>query len=514
MLLAQYTIRSKQDYIFKTNRVLEIVGASEHIARIWDVLFKVAEENSLKCQRTDTKFNMESIENAMKEKKLNMVELFCGGGNETILFDSNSESGEEGSFIKLNKAFSKKIIEEYPGMIPMVSFVEVTGNYTQDYKNFRKEIDKKKDVMEPQWDMFTVPFAMMDRSTFQPYSVTESIEKREVRMSDESHQKYLTGKELRENNSDIRLFDSLITEKGKESLLAVVHIDGNNMGAKIMGMLNDESDYDKAVELMREFTKTTADCFETSGDKALKDCKLKLLEENKNQKKKLADYSFAYRKLIGSGDDVTFICNARFVMEYVKAYLDSVQNYKKKNNSKWGYSSCAGICIFHSHYPFSRAYDIAEQACDDFAKKKVHSSINGKPIEQGWVDFHYIHSGIGGDLEGLRKNQGTVKCMARPWLVTANENDEQAKKELFKYSNLKRLKDVLIDNEVARTSIKSIGSAFERSEVAAKKELISLYGHSENLKSAVEAIYPNESDFLKALYDLSEIYDLWFREVK
>ena len=50
--------------------------------------------------------------------------------------------------------------------------------------------------------------------------------------------------------------------------------------------------------------------------------------------------------------------------------------------------------------------------------------------------------------------------------------------------------------------------------MAAKKELISLYGHSENLKSAVEAIYPNESDFLKALYDLSEIYDLWFREVK
>lgn len=33
MVLAQYTIRSKQEYIFRTNRMVEIAGASENISQ-------------------------------------------------------------------------------------------------------------------------------------------------------------------------------------------------------------------------------------------------------------------------------------------------------------------------------------------------------------------------------------------------------------------------------------------------------------------------------------------------
>lgn len=512
MILAQYTIRSKQDYIFKTNQVLEIVGASEHIAKIWDVLFEVAEEISLNFQRTDKEFNMDSIKKAMEESddnRLNLVELFCGGGNVTILFDSDINA-ENNSFKSLNRAFSKKLLVDYPGIIAMVACVNVSGNYSEDYKNLRAEIERKKDIMEPQWDMFTVPFAMMDRNTFQPYSTTVMKDYKEVRLSDESYKKYVVGQKLRDKNKDVKLFDDLVTEKGKESLLAVVHIDGNNMGAKIMNMLHGVTDYDDAIKIMREFTNTTADCFEKSGDKALTNCKASLRNKYVNEREE----SLTYRKLIGSGDDMTFICNARYVMDYVEAYLNSVQNYQKDNNSKWKYSSCAGICIFHSHYPFSRAYSIAEQSCDDFAKKKVHAVIDGKPIEQGWVDFHYIHSGIGGNLEDIRDSQGTDKCLARPWLVAFDDDDVRAKKEVYKYSKLIELQELLQKYDVARTSIKTIGSAFERSESAAKKELTSLYGHTEGLEKEINSIYKEEIDFLKSLYDLSEIYDLWFREVK
>ena len=306
MILAQYTIRSKQDYIFKTNRVLEIVGASEHIAGIWEELFKIAEASSLKFQRTDTKFSMGSIAKAFEERELDFVELFCGGGNETILFRSQE------TYRKLNRAFSYKLLTKYPGMVPM----------------------------EPHWNMFTVPFAMMDRSTFQPYSTVKKLGNSEVRMSDESCSKYETGLQLRNKNSDIRLFDEMISKKGVESMLAVVHCDGNNMGMKIMGMLHGESSYDLAVEHMREFTHATADCFETHGEAALKACR-KALEEKYKKKiaeRKLKKSSIAYRRIIGSGDDVTFLCNARFVMDYVKAYLDSVQNYGKEKNCKWNYS--------------------------------------------------------------------------------------------------------------------------------------------------------------------------------
>ena len=536
MILAQYTIRSKQDYIFKTNRVLEIIGASENIAKVWDVLFEEADKCSIKYKRVNDKdFNVNNIKQEFQNKTLNLVELFCGGGNETLLFDSDIIEGDNGntvdensSFIKLNQAFSYRLITEFSGMIPMVSYVKYTGNYSEDYKLLMNETDRKKNIMEPTWDMFTVPFAMMDRSTFQPYSKVKIINGNKVRMSDESANKYAIGQTLRNNNADIRLFDEMVTRKGKESLLAVVHADGNNMGAKIMGMLKEEADYDKAVTLMREFTIATEKCFEDNGGKALEKCQRDLEASYKKliNEGKLKKSSLAFRRVIGSGDDVTFICNARFVMDYVKAYLDSVQNYK----SKWSYSSCAGVCIFHSHYPLSRAYAIAEQACDDFAKSKVHIVGNdGKPVEveQGWVDFHFIHSGIGGDLEEIRRSQGTDRCIARPWLVTFDKEDAKANSATYKYSDLLKLKaviekkrnekgkeDSVNGTRVSRTSLKTVGSAYERSESAARKELISLYGHNPGLKEDVEKIYKDEGIFLKALYDFAEVYDLWYTEVK
>ena len=260
MILAQYTIRSKQDYIFKTNRVLEIIGASENIAQIWDWLFDTADTISLKYRRADGIFSMAEVSDAFEKGTLNFIELFCGGGNETILFDGNLDSEDDNSFRKLNRAFSYRIIKEFPGMVPMVVSVEASGDYSKDYKKLMEAAELKKNVMEPTWDMFTVPFAMMDRNTFQPYSTLVEINGKDVRMSDESRTKYTVGQKLRDRSKDIRLFDDMITRKGKESLLAVVHADGNNMGAKIMDMLHDEADYDKAVPLMREFTNRTADC--------------------------------------------------------------------------------------------------------------------------------------------------------------------------------------------------------------------------------------------------------------
>ena len=517
MILAQYSIRSKQEYIFKTNKVLEIIGASENIARIWEFLLKTASENNLKVRNSREKFDINEIKKEFEQNSLNVVELFCGGGNETLLIDSKE------NYLRLNRAFSKKLISKYPGMIPMVVGIEVKGDeYSSDYRKLKLEEEKKKNVMEQPWNMFTVPFAMMDRNTFQPYSRVITIENKQVRMTDESYSKYIVGRKLRNSNNDIRFFDEMVTQKGKESLLAIVHADGNNMGYKIMGMLKDEKDYNKAIPLMRDFTNTTADCFEVYGEEALKRCKERLLKENAKQinEKKLKESSLSYRRIIRSGDDVTIICNGRFVMDYVKAYLDAVQNYQKDKGGKWGYSSCAGICIFHSHFPFSTAYSIAEQACDDGAKVKVHSSdVSGKLVEQGWMDFHFIHNGIGGDLKEIRKNQGINRCVARPWLVSVNNKDELSKED-FCYEKLLKLKDIVENNKkygmespVSRTAIKTIGSAFEGSEAAAKKELISLYGHTPNLEKAIKSVYKDENTFLKALYDFAEIYDLWYRGV-
>ena len=87
MILAQYTIRSKQDYIFRTNRLVEIMGASENISRSWDILFEQAEACGLKTIRANNEpFELEQIKKSFDEHTLDMAELFNVGGNVTVMF--------------------------------------------------------------------------------------------------------------------------------------------------------------------------------------------------------------------------------------------------------------------------------------------------------------------------------------------------------------------------------------------------------------------------------------------
>ena len=166
------------------------------------------------------------------------------------------------------------------------------------------------------------------------------------------------------------------------------------------------------------------------------------------------------------------------------------------------------MCIFHSHYPFTKAYSLAEQACDDGAKQKVHRvDEQGKPlvIEEGWVDFHFIHSGIGGNLKEIRNRQNTMNCMARPWCVSGKMD------EYWDFAKLQKIRDIIDNQRISRTNIKGIGIAVEDGLEEGRKELKRIYGHNRNLKQNFEKIFNNEDDLLKALYDFAEVYDLWYR---
>ena len=504
-VLAQYTIRSKQEYIFRSNRVTEIIGASDNITRSWDILFeqaeKLFEQSGVPGKKTlrladQKEFHISEIAEAFRTNTLHMVELFRGGGNETILFDSHD------SYIKVNKAFSYYLLKKYPGLIPMAVCSEYTGDYQHDYTCLMQEADREKKRMITGQSDFILPFSMMDRNTFQPYSCVEKYEDGLVRLTAEAQVKRKRGQEISREDPEVQILDNMIIGKGEESLLAVIHADGNNMGIKISKMLEGKTDYDTCISKMREFTEITADAFSVQGVQALEKCRDTLQEKYKG---KYEEGAFLFRKIITDGDDMTFVCNARFAMEYVQAYLKSVQDYLKINMSEWMYSSCAGICIFHSHYPFSRVYSMAEQACEN-AKKKVHGRQN-KIIEEGWLDFHYIHNGIGGDLDSVRKRQGTERCIARPWLIAGGEAGN-----ILHYDRLTELNSLLNEYHVSRSDIKTIGNEFEDSLSCGRQELVRVNGHHKGLENTIKEKYSDQEQLLKMLYDFSEVYDLWFKE--
>lgn len=395
MILAQYTIRSKQEYIFRSNRLLDIVGGTEMIRDAFDWVFAAAEQEGVTCQPADVPFKLQAVQDAFAAGTLGMAELFRGGGNLTVLYRDRD------TYLRVNRRFSRLVLENAPGMVPMAACCEANGqNYSADYSALMAAVDAEKNRMLPGRADYAAPFALRDRTTNQPIVCRVPFAGGQRELTAESRKKWEKGQRSDKRNDGNRLLDEMTTEWQEESLLAVIHADGNNMGVKIQQKLNGSIDYDFCVSTMRAFTAEIADAFTRTGETSLRDTMAYLQKEYHG----LRETAYHYRIVVADGDDFTFICNARFALEYTCNYLKAV--HQKKD-----YSSCAGICIFHSGYPVARAYTLAEQACDN-AKKPVHETH----AEECWLDFHYLHSGIDGNLDNIRSWQKTDALMARPWL--------------------------------------------------------------------------------------------------
>lgn len=488
MILAQYTIRSKQEYIFRTNRLLEIMGGTEMIRDAFGWVFQAAKAAGVSVLAADkADFSLRAVQAAFADGTLGMAELFCGGGNLTVLYRDAE------TYRQVNRRFSRMVLENAPGMVAMAACCEADGrDYAADYRALMDAVDAEKNRMLPACNTYAAPFALRDRATNQPIVCRVPYAGGLRELSAESLKKWEKGLASDKCNAGNRLLDEMTTERQEESLLAIVHADGNNMGIKIQQKLGGRTDYDFCVNTMRAFTAEIARVFAETGEASLQ----KTMAALQNGPQKLRESAYRYRVVVSDGDDFTFICNARFALRYTADYLQAVQ-------SNPGYSSCAGICIFHSGYPVARAYALAEQACDN-AKKPVHATC----AEECWLDFHYLHSGIDGDLDNIRSWQKTEALIARPWLV-------QGDSTVFTLPRAEKLVEYIRRNRsegTNRSNLKKFAAALEESPAAAQRELARILYRNPAFAEALRAFSPCEQEQRKALYDIAEMYDLWIEE--
>ncbi len=478
-VLAYYTIRSKQAYIFRNGHLPEITGASRLIGETWDLLFeKAGKEGGLKTKRYtpgQDAFSEKETREAFENGSLQMVEVYLGGGNETILFD-----GME-SYRKANAAYTYALLRDYHGMVPMSVAVEVTWNYREDWKNLMELADEEKNRMTSSDSIAMMPFSQLDRKVMQPITHVLKDGKDAEEVTAEAAAKHRRG--FREKRDAL---DDLVTKKGEESLLAIVHADGNNMGVKIQKDLEgSDSGYEASVNKMRQFAYESQRVFSGVGVKAV-EAELAMMKNCP-----------PVRWLVNDGDDVTFICNARAALRLTEAYLQAVE----AADSPYHYSSCAGICIYHSHYPSNIAYDLAEQACDS-AKACLRESGN---TDGSWIDFHYLHAGLSDDLDQLRKEQETDILMARPLPLTGRFDDHPGVDTLVAVAKAMK-------GKVTRGNIKTLGSAWERDREEGKAEYRRVCARTPGLEKRLAELIPEGELRMKVIYDLSEIYDLWFAD--
>jgi len=457
-ILALYDFASKQNYIFRTSKVKEIVGASKLLAGMYVKFVEwLRESGVIVLYDLQKPFSLDVFE-------ADAEVIYDGGGNLMIMFKDHD------TYVKANKIVSKKLLTEAPTLNMIVSCVEVnevSPDFSKDSKKLYEENSRFKNL-NPSTDISAVtPFTQVDPMTFRP--VTYKGNRYTVEDMSFSSDRVAKQKAYSIDKTDFDEFD--------KGLVAVIHMDGNSMGNKLKSISTTNTDYETEIMHLRQFSAGVEKAF---------------VEEPKAVLDKLwENYDMKYRLVIAGGDDLTFICNAEDALDIVKAYFDSLEHsecvvpkecreYLSEDDRK--NTACAGIAVIHAKSPFSLAYEIAESACES-AKVKAHE----KP--GNYCDFYYCHSGVTADFDTLRESEQSMT--GRPYSY------EDIRDKFEKYAAILR--------SAGRANVKALGSAAQLGEEHFRMEIerVNAYLGKEDALTVED---------IKIVYDLSEFYDLWFCE--
>lgn len=398
-VLAMYDVRGIQNYIFKSNVAKEIIGASALVEKIvTGGLQKYIEGLDAEVQKNYMiDWENDDDQAFLKNQDVMMQVMFVGGGNAYVLFRKGSECQ------KVNQFLGKYILDATYSLNLSIAVIEKTDSYNADYNKINLELRKIKAYMSLTQPMGALPFMAAD--TITGYPITGKDSKKSEYLCTEAK---LKRRAFPEQESE-KVFDRMVSEKGDNSLLAVVHMDGNQMGIQIQEKMSRIGPYEDAIPAMRKISKEIAVTFRDTFDRMLAYMDELAPKVKKNVRNKL------YREIVVAGDDITFVCNAKLAIPAVKYFLQNLGTE---------YSACGGIAFFNSHFPFSDAYKVAEACCESAKKRAKINTNRGNDGKIGcYLDYQVCTNISAAQLDKYReKNYVTDmgSIIYRPYYVNVD----------------------------------------------------------------------------------------------
>jgi hypothetical protein len=308
------SVQGIQGFIFETNKLQEIVGASEIVKK---------------------------IERDFEKEYTPLSILRNAGGSIKAVFGQKEAQ-------EIVKNFPKKVMQQAYGITISQAMVAMEGEFAEQDKA-DKEVERLLRIQRnrPTTPLdFSLGIMKFNPSTSKPvvgYSKKNDSLDMASQQKREAYSKWFNKKRAKNPNfQELKDIGAFSNEKNK---IAVIHADGNGLG-QILPLLGD-----------------TLSEFSVALDKATK----KAFEDAK-------DETMQIRDVILGGDDMIVICNANDALEFTKNFLENfekeTEQIKAIQNLK-GFSkltACAGIAYTNEKYPFHYAVDLAEALCGQ-AKK-------------------------------------------------------------------------------------------------------------------------------------------------
>lgn len=141
--LAMYDVRGIQNYIFRSNDLQEIIGASNLVENIIiDGLESIITgQSDWNREEFLTDWKNDNGTEFIDDNSVKMQVLFIGGGNGYVLFRTKNICS------KVNRLLAKYILEHTYSLTLAVAICEKSESYEEDYKTIQKKMRKIKAKM-------------------------------------------------------------------------------------------------------------------------------------------------------------------------------------------------------------------------------------------------------------------------------------------------------------------------------------------------------------------------------
>ena len=418
-----FDTRSIQNYIFSGNRLKTNIGASYLVDRVFsDALLPVIREALGEGELDDVTWRtVEDPDWSQMETRARVG--YIGGGNALILFRPDET---EDTLRDIVARFTRHLLAAYPGLrtgaaIGILS-LDAAGRMTSPH-DLTALVHQLKDEQNTVFPLVNVPYTGLTLSCEVNGEAAISYDRDEKRFfSAEVEAKLLADRKSdgHEAPAEAELWRKLksvlptdkaasflagfafpmeIGELGQretEDYIAIVHIDGNNMGQKFA----DCDTLTKRKNMSLSIRQATISAF------------TELLEKVEQEYDTYGSYLTLHTKdgkrflpvrpLVLGGDDMTFVCAAKVAIPYAKFLMEALM--EKHIPGCDGIASCAGIAILPSSYPFFRGYEMAEQLCGA-AKKRMRVLQEKRDCDSCWLDFAMLHGEQAPTLEQIRAEE-------------------------------------------------------------------------------------------------------------
>lgn len=424
-------VQGIQNFIFQTNELKDIVGASELVENICTILFK------------------ESVDNYKDSNA-----IINAAGNIKYEFDNIEDCKA------LVRKFPKTVLEYAPGVTISQAVVEIEND-----DDFAAKVDILEEKLRAQRNkpLASTTIGLMgilrSRKTGLPVVETELTKEKKLEYLDAATlaKRYEVENGMKSkrldtlklprvafDNDHLRFGDVALNIEDmtdKNDWVAIIHADGNGLGQVVQKIGKNKKSF-------REFSLNLDAATKKSAREAY-------IEINKRYGGSWSAKPIPIRPIVLGGDDLTVVCRADIAIEFVVYFMERFEKNTEFECLKGVFlgddqklTACAGIAYIKSSYPFYYGYNLAEALCTR-AKKDAKAGLKKEgdktELPPSCLMFHKVQDSFVESFDEIAKRelqpQKNVSFEFGPYYINVEEVHGKSRWKVKKLLDNARLLD-------------------------------------------------------------------------